>query len=52
MLVYGYPQGGSTLSITKGIVSRIEFTGYGETPRASAFRSTPRSTRATAAARR
>ena len=30
MLVYGYPQGGSTLSITKGIVSRIEFTGYSE----------------------
>ena len=28
MLVYGYPQGGSSLSITKGIVSRIEFTGY------------------------
>jgi S1-C subfamily serine protease len=30
VLVYGYPQGGSTLSITKGIVSRIEFTGYGD----------------------
>jgi S1-C subfamily serine protease len=30
VLVYGFPQGGSTLSITKGIVSRIEFTGYGE----------------------
>ena len=30
VLVYGYPQGGSTLSITKGIVSRIEFAGYGE----------------------
>ncbi len=30
MLAYGYPQGGSTLSITKGIVSRIEFTGYNE----------------------
>ncbi len=30
MLVYGYPQGGSTLSITKGIVSRIEFSGYNE----------------------
>ena len=28
VLAYGYPQGGSTLSITKGIVSRIEFTGY------------------------
>jgi S1-C subfamily serine protease len=30
VLVYGYPQGGSTLSVTKGIVSRIEFTGYGD----------------------
>ncbi len=30
VLVYGFPQGGSTLSITKGIVSRIEWTGYGE----------------------
>ena len=30
VLVYGYPQGGSTLSITKGIVSRIEFAAYGE----------------------
>src|SRR5262249_16911278 len=30
VLVYGYPQGGSTLSVTKGIVSRIEFTLYGE----------------------
>ncbi len=30
VLAYGYPQGGSTLSITKGIVSRIEFTGYNE----------------------
>ena len=30
VLVYGYPQGGSTLSITKGIVSRIEFSGYNE----------------------
>jgi len=30
VLVYGYPQGGSTLSVTKGIVSRIEFTTYGE----------------------
>jgi S1-C subfamily serine protease len=26
--VYGYPQGGSDLSITKGIVSRIEFDNY------------------------
>jgi S1-C subfamily serine protease len=30
VLAYGYPQGGSTLSITKGIVSRIEWAGYGE----------------------
>ncbi|MFM8282617.1 MAG: trypsin-like peptidase domain-containing protein [Planctomycetaceae bacterium] len=29
VMAYGYPTGGSTLSITKGIVSRIEFTGYG-----------------------
>ncbi|MFO0952951.1 MAG: trypsin-like peptidase domain-containing protein [Isosphaeraceae bacterium] len=28
VLVYGYPQGGSTLSVTKGIVSRIEFAPY------------------------
>jgi S1-C subfamily serine protease len=28
VMAYGYPEGGSTLSITKGIVSRIEFTGY------------------------
>jgi S1-C subfamily serine protease len=27
-MVYGYPEGGTTLSITKGIVSRIEFTQY------------------------
>lgn len=27
--VYGYPTGGTTLSITKGIVSRIEFAPYG-----------------------
>ncbi|MFI4890299.1 MAG: trypsin-like peptidase domain-containing protein [Steroidobacterales bacterium] len=27
-LVYGFPTGGSSLSITKGIVSRIEFTPY------------------------
>ena len=30
VLVYGYPQGGSTQSVTKGIVSRIEFAAYGE----------------------
>ena len=30
MLVYGYPQGGSALSVTKGIVSRIEYSIYGE----------------------
>jgi S1-C subfamily serine protease len=28
VLVYGYPTGGSSLSITKGIISRIEFTPY------------------------
>src|SRR5579862_8169954 len=27
-MVYGYPEGGTNLSITKGIVSRIEFTSY------------------------
>ncbi|MEA2630149.1 MAG: hypothetical protein QOE66_368 [Chloroflexota bacterium] len=30
VLVYGYPQGGSSLSITRGIVSRIEFAAYNE----------------------
>jgi S1-C subfamily serine protease len=28
VMVYGYPTGGSSLSITKGIVSRIEFASY------------------------
>ncbi len=28
VMVYGYPEGGSSLSITKGIVSRIEFVPY------------------------
>jgi S1-C subfamily serine protease len=28
VMVYGYPTGGSSLSVTKGIVSRIEFTPY------------------------
>jgi len=28
VLVYGYPTGGNNLSITKGIVSRIEFASY------------------------
>jgi S1-C subfamily serine protease len=28
VLVYGYPTGGSSLSLTKGIVSRIEFVPY------------------------
>jgi S1-C subfamily serine protease len=28
VLVYGYPTGGTSLSITKGIVSRIEYTFY------------------------
>jgi S1-C subfamily serine protease len=30
VLVYGYPQGGSSQSVTKGIVSRIEFAPYGD----------------------
>ncbi len=30
VLTYGYPQGGSSLSITKGIISRIEFAHYGD----------------------
>jgi S1-C subfamily serine protease len=29
VLAYGYPVGGNSLSITKGIVSRIEFVSYG-----------------------
>jgi S1-C subfamily serine protease len=28
VMVYGYPKGGTSLSITKGIISRIEFTSY------------------------
>ena len=28
VLAFGYPTGGTSLSITKGIVSRIEFSGY------------------------
>jgi S1-C subfamily serine protease len=28
VMAYGYPTGGTSLSITKGVVSRIEFTGY------------------------
>lgn len=30
VLTYGYPTGGSSLSVTKGIVSRIEYVPYGE----------------------
>ena len=30
VLAYGFPQGGTSLSITKGIVSRIEFAPYNE----------------------
>jgi S1-C subfamily serine protease len=30
VLVYGYPTGGATLSVTKGIVSRTEFVPYGD----------------------
>jgi len=29
VMAYGYPEGGNSLSITKGIVSRIEFATYG-----------------------
>jgi S1-C subfamily serine protease len=29
VMAYGFPTGGTELSITKGIVSRIEFSGYG-----------------------
>jgi S1-C subfamily serine protease len=28
VMAYGYPEGGNSLSITKGIVSRVEFTPY------------------------
>ncbi len=28
VMAYGYPEGGTSLSITKGIVSRIDFAGY------------------------
>ena len=28
VFAYGYPVGGTSMSITKGIVSRVEFTGY------------------------
>src|SRR5262245_54066829 len=28
VMAYGYPEGGSSLSITKGIISRIEFAAY------------------------
>jgi len=28
VLTYGFPEGGNSLSITKGIVSRVEFTPY------------------------
>jgi len=30
VLVYGFPTGGTSLSITKGIISRIEFASYNE----------------------
>jgi len=52
VLAYGYPMGGSNLSITKGIISRIEFTSYNFRSRACASRWTRPSTRATAAGRR
>jgi S1-C subfamily serine protease len=28
VMVYGYPKGGTSLSVTKGIVSRVDFDGY------------------------
>ena len=49
VLAYGFPTGGTSLSITHGIVSRIEFVQYDCPPRGCASRSTRRSTRATAA---
>jgi S1-C subfamily serine protease len=36
VLAYGFPVGGTSLSITKGIVSRIEFTGYNANCRGTA----------------
>jgi S1-C subfamily serine protease len=30
VMAYGYPEGGTSLSITKGIVSRIDFTDYNQ----------------------
>lgn len=30
--VYGYPEGGSSMSVTEGIVSRIEYRGYSHVP--------------------
>jgi S1-C subfamily serine protease len=47
VLAYGFPTGGSSLSITKGIVSRIEFVSY----TFPVSKSTPPSTPATAAVR-
>ena len=52
VMVYGYPTGGSSLSITKGIVSRIEFSPYNFPCPACASKLTRRSIRATAAGRR
>ena len=52
MVVKGFPIGGNSLSTTQGIVSRIEYAYLRHRRRrACASRSTPRSTRATAAAR-
>ena len=53
VLAYGFPTGGTSLSITKGIVSRIEFIVLQlPRPRGCASRSTPPSIPATAADRR
>ncbi len=52
VMAYGYPQGGTSLSITKGIVSRIEFASTtGERPGCGCKLTRP-STPATAAGRR
>jgi len=50
VLAYGYPTGGTSLSITKGIVSRIEFVRYNFPVSVCASRSMRPSTRAIAAA--
>lgn len=48
VLAYGFPTGGTSLSLTKGIVSRIEFVPYNYPWRVCAFRSTPQLIQGTA----